>query len=90
MLKKRSFMLCKKSCSYATSQVSICYRVMLSCDVPCRHEAFKAAQLFNPEKVTNFKPTAVTVDQLKAFLFFGIGLSRLKSELPTYRLILFN
>ena len=46
-------------------------------------EAFKAAWLFNPGKVTDFKPTAVTVDSLKAFSFFGIGGSRLKSELPT-------
>ena len=46
-------------------------------------EAFKAAQLFNPGKVTDFKPIAVTVDSLKAFPFFGIGGSRLKSELPT-------
>ena len=49
-------------------------------------EAFKAARLFNPGKVTDFKPTAVTVDSLKAFPFFRIGgslLSSLKSELPT-------
>ena len=47
-------------------------------------EAFKAARLW---KVTDFKPTDVTVDSLKAFTFFGIGgslLSSLKSELPTY------
>ena len=46
-------------------------------------EAFKAARLFNPGKVTG-KPTAVTVDSLMAFPFFGIGGSRLRSELPTY------
>ena len=44
-------------------------------------ETFKAAQLFNAGKVTDFKPTAVTVDSLKAFPFFGIGGNRLKSEL---------
>ena len=40
-----------------------------------------SARLFNPG---DFKPTAVTVDSLKAFAFFGIGgslLSSLKSEL---------
>ena len=46
-------------------------------------EAFKAARLFNPGKVTDFKPTVVTVDSLKAFPFFGVGGSHLKSELPT-------
>ena len=48
-------------------------------------EAFKAAWLF---KVTDFKPTAVTVDSLKAFPFFGNGgslLSSSKSELSIPR-----
>ena len=48
-------------------------------------EAFKSARLFNPGKVTDFKPTAVT---LEACPFFGIGgslLSSLKSELPIPR-----
>ena len=40
----------------------------------------ETARLFNPGEVTDLKPTAVTVDSLKAFLFFGSLLSTLKSE----------
>lgn len=49
-------------------------------------DAFKSARLFNPGKVTELKPTAATVDSLKAFPLFkdSLVLSALKSELPAY------
>jgi len=47
--------------------------------------AFESARLFNPGKVTDSKPTAASVDGLKAFPFFkGDVLNALKLELPSY------
>jgi len=47
--------------------------------------AFESARLFNPGKVTDLKPTAASVDGLKAFPFFkGDVLNALKLELPSY------
>ena len=43
----------------------------------------EAARLFNPGKVTDFKPTAVTVDSLKAFPFSESELGSLLSSLPS-------
>ena len=48
-------------------------------------DAFKSARLFNPGKVTDLKPTASSVDELKAFPFFQDELiNDLKLELPSY------
>ena len=48
-------------------------------------DAFKSARLFNPGKITDLKPTATSVDALKAFPFFQDELiNDLKLELPTY------
>ena len=48
-------------------------------------EAFKSARLFNPGKVTDLKPTAASLDTLKAFPFFKDELiEALKQELPSY------
>ena len=45
-------------------------------------DAFKSARLFNPGKVTDLKPTASSIDTLKAFPFFQDELVKL--ELPSY------
>ena len=48
-------------------------------------DAFKSARLFNPGKVTDLKPTAASVEALKAFPFFGDEfISDLKLELASY------
>ena len=48
-------------------------------------DAFKSASLFNPGKVTDLKPTAASVDTLKALPFFKDELiNDLKLELPSY------
>ena len=48
-------------------------------------EACKSARLFNPGKVTDLKPTAASLDTLKAFPFFKDELiEALKQELPSY------
>ena len=46
--------------------------------------AFKAARLFNPERITESKPTAQTIDELKVFFFFGGCCFELKAELAEY------
>ena len=47
--------------------------------------AFKAARLFNPEKVSDLKPTASTIDELKVFAFLENVISNLKAELAEYQ-----
>ena len=47
--------------------------------------AFKAARLFNPEKVTELKPTASTIDKLKVFSFLEEAIMNLKAELADSR-----
>ena len=46
--------------------------------------AFKAARLFSPSKVDEMKPTAVDVEDLRAFPFLVGDINQLKAELPTY------
>ena len=46
---------------------------------------FKAARLFNPQKLQEIRPSAESVDSLSVFPFFdGLTLSNLKTELPLY------
>ena len=49
-------------------------------------EAFKAARLFCPQKVTEMEPTANSVDSLNAFPFLDKQevIDGLKEELPQY------
>ena len=42
--------------------------------------AFKAARFFNPEKVTELKPTASSIDELKVFSFLEDVILNLKAE----------
>ena len=47
--------------------------------------AFKAARLFDPQKVVGLKPDAAAVDSLQAFPFLkSPTLANLKAELPSY------
>ena len=46
--------------------------------------AFKTARLFNPEKVTELKPPASTIDELKVFSFLEDAILNLKAELAEY------
>ena len=46
--------------------------------------AFKAARLFNPEKVTDLNPNGTTVEELKVFPFLEDVIPNLKAELAQY------
>lgn len=48
--------------------------------------AIKSAQLFNPSKIVEMRPTAAEIDSLKAFPFLNIAvlLQNLKAELSVY------
>ena len=45
---------------------------------------FKAASLFHPGKITDLRPDASSVEELKAFPFLADVIPDLKAELPTY------
>ncbi len=71
--------------NYATDCIKPAYfKQKFESDLQPIVTAFKYARYFDPAKVSELKPCATDMDQLKAFTFLSDKLEDFKKELPNY------
>ncbi len=76
----------KKVICYSMKEPGITYYFQqVSTDMKDSLEAFKAARLFSPFRLTEINPSISSIDSLTSFPFLTPEISALKQELPLYQ-----